>query len=731
MNLISGGAAVAANPPSNIRKSPILRSTSSLRRANSKNGNGSNAANDMNDRLHPNLQALVALHLTYPGFERDKREAEAIHFGTSDLSLSFDAALRRLKVKQRAHEEQRSIRSIHRSHPNLVTLDSLNLTYPGWKQDFTKAEKKHNDDPTSDIMDLIRKMQVKQFRHENDRTHSRLVEIENLKLSYPGWKADVRGLEKFHFEEAFFLPGDSLFRSKIDGLKRRQQIYLRSQKIRGTRVFLDDEEEIEVAPEITTKGSYAVLLGSDSKGSNGKGGDTDKGTPTSPENEPASDEERTDKQPARKTPYAVIADAPAITRSSSSRRDPEEEKPALSSLYIRSHSLDPSFLNNNNHRPDPPEMEPAKSVARGAVDCDAPVGGGSRKGSNGSVSKVQKKSDPQGNSNPVGSNASILPSQQRGNASISPHTPQSLQKLSSYIDVDTPKSNDDFVKDKEMGDDVFDLPPSGRRFSTTTYKVRRKAPRGNYSAPLFPSDDEISMASRALSELTSCTARAVAHDERSSAGVSHSSSWAVGSKAVGWVEQPSVASTSSCRALWAESPRSSYNVPQTPSSTHMQVESPRSTYNILPQTPSSLQVVYSMQDTPGRETNTQRAVIQQKPIDIMRYSAVAEESPRLEVLEKQTKLRSKKEKSRRKHRSSCSGSNVSSSRESHSASSRASMKSKKLGRCTICGDADKNHVFVPCGHLCACKDCAGQVITRKMACPVCRSLVTEAIQVFL
>lgn len=46
--------------------------------------------------------------------------------------------------------------------------------------------------------------------------------------------------------------------------------------------------------------------------------------------------------------------------------------------------------------------------------------------------------------------------------------------------------------------------------------------------------------------------------------------------------------------------------------------------------------------------------------------------------------------------------------------------------CRICLDGEKNHAFVPCGHLCVCATCAAQCQT----CPICRVHVKSILQIF-
>ncbi|KAL0489590.1 baculoviral IAP repeat-containing protein [Acrasis kona] len=49
--------------------------------------------------------------------------------------------------------------------------------------------------------------------------------------------------------------------------------------------------------------------------------------------------------------------------------------------------------------------------------------------------------------------------------------------------------------------------------------------------------------------------------------------------------------------------------------------------------------------------------------------------------------------------------------------------------CVVCMENNKSHLCVPCGHYALCKECAPIIISSKM-CPICRSEVTNCIQVF-
>ena len=51
--------------------------------------------------------------------------------------------------------------------------------------------------------------------------------------------------------------------------------------------------------------------------------------------------------------------------------------------------------------------------------------------------------------------------------------------------------------------------------------------------------------------------------------------------------------------------------------------------------------------------------------------------------------------------------------------------------CVVCFDAPKDHLIVPCGHMCVCAGCAEQLTnTRTPTCPVCRAAIRETVKVF-
>ena len=51
--------------------------------------------------------------------------------------------------------------------------------------------------------------------------------------------------------------------------------------------------------------------------------------------------------------------------------------------------------------------------------------------------------------------------------------------------------------------------------------------------------------------------------------------------------------------------------------------------------------------------------------------------------------------------------------------------------CVICMDATSSHVFVPCGHVCTCDSCSRSIMASSSTCPVCRTVATTVVKLFL
>ncbi|KAL7552641.1 hypothetical protein ACHAWF_015869 [Thalassiosira exigua] len=145
------------------------------------------------DRTHPRLVELDSLreNLSYDGWQNDFDCAFAEHLkvGADDILNSFSRMIASMKRKQ-------SMYLGNHSHENLVFLHSLNLSFPGWEQDVQKAVDHHRSGFNIDYYRFSLVEMERMF--QGDRSHPRLVALDSLQLTYKGWKKDVEEAEYQH-----------------------------------------------------------------------------------------------------------------------------------------------------------------------------------------------------------------------------------------------------------------------------------------------------------------------------------------------------------------------------------------------------------------------------------------------------------------------------------------------------------------------------------------------------
>jgi len=190
-------------------------------------------------RSFTRLNELAGLELAYPGFDEDVSELEKWHL-THPPSDENDALF---KDKIEGLRNKDALFFGDRSHPNIVALDQLVLTYTNWRDDVTDATKVHCDQPAHHFPDKLHMLREKQRIHDGDRNHWRLKLLDKLHLTYPGWTNDVAQVEIWHLHHADTPQNTSLFTEVIDGMRDQQIIYLG-----WDRVGDDDDNEEEEGP---------------------------------------------------------------------------------------------------------------------------------------------------------------------------------------------------------------------------------------------------------------------------------------------------------------------------------------------------------------------------------------------------------------------------------------------------------------------------------------------------
>ncbi|CAB9496951.1 expressed unknown protein [Seminavis robusta] len=176
-------------------------------------------------------------HLTYPGWDDDVREFRALHeryyghpqqgenssFSHQDTILGDWVLASRLQGMQ--HKQQAYVGD--RSHSYVKALDALvvHLSYPGWPQDFQLALQSHyQHDNDSNRQKALFRMQQRQAVFKGDRSHPRLVELDQIatSLTYPGHARDFRQCEQLHFEYTDDYIGNNVLTRQFQSLRNRQ-----------------------------------------------------------------------------------------------------------------------------------------------------------------------------------------------------------------------------------------------------------------------------------------------------------------------------------------------------------------------------------------------------------------------------------------------------------------------------------------------------------------------------
>ena len=103
------------------------------------------------------------------------------------------------------------------------------FSYPGWEDDYEIAREAYDEDMpgvSADFQNAVHRLNEKQRIFEGDRSHPRLVALDQLSLNYPCWEDDVKNCEEAHFNNYYdATKEDVYFQSKLEGLQNRQQLY--------------------------------------------------------------------------------------------------------------------------------------------------------------------------------------------------------------------------------------------------------------------------------------------------------------------------------------------------------------------------------------------------------------------------------------------------------------------------------------------------------------------------
>ena len=182
------------------------------------------------------LSALAALDLSFPSHEMDKLQVER-WLKTEPCHENTDSIFRD-KVDGLRNKDQ--LFAGDRSHPNIKELDGLKLTYEGWEEGYRSAVMAHCSSPSKSFASHLHHLRQMEAISKGDRSHWRLVELDRLSLSYPGWKEDVAEIEEWHLKNIENEENKDLFKEVLEGLKDQERLYLQS----------DEAEERDTNPNI-------------------------------------------------------------------------------------------------------------------------------------------------------------------------------------------------------------------------------------------------------------------------------------------------------------------------------------------------------------------------------------------------------------------------------------------------------------------------------------------------
>ena len=183
------------------------------------------------NRSHWRLIELDFLDLSYPGWEVDVKEAERFHIRNGECILS-DSAFSRMIMGLRSKQQ---LLNGDRSHPNLQRLDSLELNYPGWQDEFVSVEKDYQCGDYCFEQKLF-VLEERQRMYDDDRSHPRLLELDRCSFNYPGWDGDLRKTEEAHLQQVV---GSPTFETCLLSMKNKEQMIVMGLRSHPNLVRLD------------------------------------------------------------------------------------------------------------------------------------------------------------------------------------------------------------------------------------------------------------------------------------------------------------------------------------------------------------------------------------------------------------------------------------------------------------------------------------------------------------
>jgi hypothetical protein len=158
----------------------------------------------------------------------EQREIEQWNDENPSSNKSSEDIFRGNKLEDLQSWKEDDVFEGDRSHSNIVALKKLALTYPGWEEDVKEAldDSHQSYQPHTLFQDKFRSLKVKQDLHDGYRSHWRLLKLDDLNLTYPGYKTDIKQVEDWHIANADNRKNNVIFHEVIEVMLDQQQLYL-------------------------------------------------------------------------------------------------------------------------------------------------------------------------------------------------------------------------------------------------------------------------------------------------------------------------------------------------------------------------------------------------------------------------------------------------------------------------------------------------------------------------
>ena len=187
--------------------------------------------------------------LDYPGNGADKQELQNWFSANAPNEKN-------VKIFQERIEGLRNKNTVFggdRSHPNIVALLKLKLSYPGCEEDVQEALQVHYSRPVTIFPNTLHSLKAKQDLHRNDRSHWRLVKLDNLELTYPNWQEDCKAVEGWHINNQDNRENAAIFRDVIGGILEQEEYYLGWNHRRiGTQLDEEHSSSLDYSGSLTS-----------------------------------------------------------------------------------------------------------------------------------------------------------------------------------------------------------------------------------------------------------------------------------------------------------------------------------------------------------------------------------------------------------------------------------------------------------------------------------------------